>query len=359
MTKVRALHQWVPSFADKDAIGGHVLQVQRAITEDLGLRSEIYNVDARPGVARRSSHYRKAPVDASGETAIMYHLSIGSEMADVLEERPEPLVVDYHNVTPERYYDAWEPQAAYSAALGRKQLPQLGGRACLGLADSAFNEGDLVAAGYGVTGVVPILLDFGLFEHDRDEGLVDRLVSSGGSRWLFVSRLAPNKAQHDVIRAFAVYRRLFDGDAELDLVGTVSAPAYERVLRLMVDALGLGGVVHLRGAVSDSELGAFYSAADVYVCLSDHEGFGVPLLEAMFHELPVVAFGSSAVPETVGGGGLVLGDKSPLRVAVAVDRVLSDPVARKAMVAAGLSRLEDFELSRTRARLVEALTPVL
>jgi glycosyltransferase involved in cell wall biosynthesis len=180
-----------------------------------------------------------------------------------------------------------------------------------------------------------------------------------GARWLFVGRVAPNKAQHDVVKAFAWYRRVFDAGASLTLVGGVSAGSYWSALERFVDGLGLSGVVRLAGSVSDAELEGLYRSADVFVCLSEHEGFCVPLLEAMAHGVPVVAFGAAAVPETLGDAGLVLASKRPGLVAEAVGRVMRDEGLRARLVGAGRRRLEHFSLARTRRTLLDALQPVL
>jgi L-malate glycosyltransferase len=176
---------------------------------------------------------------------------------------------------------------------------------------------------------------------------------------LFVGRVAPNKAQHDVVKAFAWYRRVFDAEASLTLVGGVSAGSYWSALERFVDGLGLSGVVRLAGSVSDAELEGLYRSADVFVCLSEHEGFCVPLLEAMAHGVPVVAFGAAAVPETLGDAGLVLASKRPGLVAEAVGRVMRDGGLRARLVGAGRRRLEHFSLARTRRTLLDALQPIL
>jgi glycosyltransferase involved in cell wall biosynthesis len=111
----------------------------------------------------------------------------------------------------------------------------------------------------------------------------------------------------------------------------------------------------MAGSVPAGVLAAHYRAADAFVCLSDHEGFCVPLLEAMHHEVPIVAFASSAVPETLGGGGVVVDDKGPVTVAAAVHRVLGDQPLREALAAAGRARLAELSLERGRARLRAAV----
>lgn len=356
--RLRALHQFVPSFSSRDAIGGHVIQVQRAL-RDYGLESEIYVVDARSDVDHLSKHYRKCVPDHSGESAIMYHLSVGSEMAKHLLGRPEPLVVDYHNITPGRFLDCWHYEAAYSVTIGAQQVPTLAPRTSLAIADSAFNAADLEAAGYRQVGVVPILLDAKTFERGIDHNLSEKLRNCPGSRWLFVGRIVPNKAQHDLIKAFAMYRRLYDPQAHLDIVGGMSSVLYQEVLEQMVGILGLDEAVSFTGSVSDSELGAYYDAADVLVCLSDHEGFCVPLIESMHNSLPIIAFEAGAVPETLGTAGLVLEDKTPARVAAAVHKVLNDERLRDQMIASGHERMNEFSLDSTRRRLIEALSPII
>jgi len=152
---------------------------------------------------------------------------------------------------------------------------------------------------------------------------------------------------------------VYDPGAKLRIVGASSSPAYLDAIRRLVDALELGGSVELTGAVTDAELAAHYRAADVFVCVSEHEGFCVPLLEAMHHGVPIVAYGATAVGETLGGGGIALPGKAPSLVAAAVARVHDDAALRAELVAAGRRRLEDFALTKTRARYRSALEPVL
>jgi len=341
-----AVHQLIPSFAPRDAVGNHTLQVQSVLRE-LGLRSEIYVANARPEVARLCAPYES--LGAQPDTWFLYQASTGSPMADWLLARDEPLLLNWHNITPASMFAPWEPHVGVELEAGRRQLKALSRRTRFAIADSTYNEAELLEWGYASTAVVPILLDTATFEKAIDERALARL-RHGGSVWLFVGRIAPNKAQHDLIKAFSVYLRTYDADAQLRLVGGSSSHAYWTALVEYLAALELTEHVTLCGDVSDGELAAHYRAADVYVSASDHEGFGVPLLEAMHHRVPIVAYGSTAVPETVGSGGLVLPEKDPASLAAAVHVVLSDPSLRGALVAAGARRLADFDLAANRAR---------
>jgi glycosyltransferase involved in cell wall biosynthesis len=350
---VAAVHQLVPSFAPRDAVGNHTLQVQQVL-RGLGVRSEIYVGEARREVAARSHPYRELAVEP--DTWLLYQASTGSPMADWLLARPERKLLNYHNITPASVFAPWEPHVAVELELGRRQLAALAPVTEHAIADSAYNEAELVEVGYGATTVVPILLDTSTFERAVDGRARDRLRREAkGTAWLFVGRIAPNKAQHDLIKAFAVYRQVFDHEARLRLVGGSSSHAYLTSLERFVHELGVHDAVDLVGDVPDGVLVAHYEAADVYVSASDHEGFGVPLLEAMHHRLPVVAYGSTAVPETVGDGGLCLPRKDAGFLAAAVHRVCADPGLRASLVEAGTRRLASFDLDANRGRFADAV----
>jgi glycosyltransferase involved in cell wall biosynthesis len=359
---VTAIHQFVPTLAPRDAVGTHYLSVQDAL-RDAGYRSDIYAFEAKDDLRRHARPYRDFTGGRSGEdTWILYHSSVGSPVGDFVLERSEPLLLDYHNITPASFFQAWEPSVVGVLQLGRRQLARLAPRAALGLADSSFNAQELRDLGAAATQVVPIMLDVATLDHVPDPAVNERIgkaKADGGTDWLFVGRIAPNKAQHDIVKAFAAYRRFHDPAARLHLVGGSSSHRYQTALQEFVAALGLQQSVDLTGPVSGAALSSYYEACDVFVVCSEHEGFLVPLLEAMHHRLPVVAFASSAIPETLGNAGLLLDTKDPVTVAAAVDRVVTDVPLRDAMVNAGIARLDEFDVARSRRKLLDALTPVV
>jgi glycosyltransferase involved in cell wall biosynthesis len=294
---------------------------------------------------------------------LLYHSSVGSPVADFVAQRPEPIIVDYHNITPPSFFVRWEPVVAGALSLGRRQLARLAPRARLGLADSSFNAQELSEIGFAPTAVVPILLDVAALDRvSAERAVLDRVRSAarnGGRTWLFVGRLAPNKAQHDVVKAFAAYRRFHDPHGRLCLVGGSSSHSYSEALHEFVDALGLRDAVDFTGPVSDAALRAYYEAADVLVVCSEHEGFCVPLVEAMHRRVPIVAYAAAAVPETIGDGGLLLDNKRPCNVAAAVARVLDDERLRSRLLDAGTARLAEFDVATSRRKLLDALVPIV
>jgi L-malate glycosyltransferase len=345
--------QVIPSLASRDAIGVHT----RTLTEALraaGIDSEIYYGNCTPDVAQEGR-----PVVELGRATrdrwLLYQSSIGSPVYDVLATRTEPKLVNYHNITPAPLLAPWEPNVGYEVSLGRTQLERLAPESRLAVADSAFNETELVEAGYGDTAVVPLLIDMTATGADPDPELAGRLAAAkqrGGADLLFVGKVSPHKAPHDLVKMLAVYRRLYDPRARLHLVGSPLGERYGPALAAFVDELGLTDAVSVTGSISAAELEAYYQAADVFVCASDHEGFCVPLVEAMGHGVPVVAYGVTAVPETVGDAGLVLPDKEPLRFAAAVARVVEDEQLRDRLAAAAAQRVASFSVERSTERFV-------
>jgi glycosyltransferase involved in cell wall biosynthesis len=352
-----AIHQFIPTLAPRDAIGAHTLQV-RALLRDMGFGSEIFAGEARGEMAGEAHPYRRFGRERHagrhrGRSWLLYQSSIGSPVGDFVAGRPEPKLVNFHNVTPSAYLEAWDPEVAQDTALGHQQLVELAPDVVLAVAVSRFNRRELTEAGFRSTAVAPPLIDLGSWRDDADVATVDRLAAArraGGADLLFVGRIAPHKAQHDLIKALAAYRQAYDPNARLHLVGGVSSPAYQGALDRFVAHLGLDEAVDMTGSVTDGQLAAYYRAADAFVCCSDHEGFCVPLLEAMYHQLPIVAFGAAAVPETVGRAGVVLPTKGPALVAAAVQRVVDDTALRAALLEAGRARLAELSLERSRAR---------
>jgi glycosyltransferase involved in cell wall biosynthesis len=265
---------------------------------------------------------------------------------------------NYHNVTPPELFRPWDRDIALSMLAARVQLAQLAPHVAVGICVSTFNATDLAARGFRSTVVAPILLEVAEFDAEPDGATADALArhrDSGESNWLFVGGIAPHKAQHRLVQALAAYRAIYDRRARLSLVGRVVAPGYAAALGALVARLGLEDAVDLPGAVTHEQLVAHYRAADVFVCLSEHEGFCVPLLEAMHHRVPVLAYRAGAVPETVGPAGLLLDGRAPHTVATAVHRMATDSALRTVVAEAGGARLVHFSIGRARAQMADVV----
>lgn len=350
-----AVHQLVPSMVPHDATADHTLQVQLAL-QQAGYESEVFALAVHPSLEDRVRLAHELPGPRPG-AHLLYQYSSCSPLADLLLSRHEPVALDYHNVTPASFFHRWDRSIWLALCAARVQLDQLARRQPLGVCDSAFNADDLAGHGVARTTVVPVLVDVAAFDAEPDRAraeALERRRAGGGTSWLFVGAVSPHKAQHELVQALACYRRSVDPQARLVLVGRPIAPAYAAAVHRLVAELGLTGAVDVVGEATHAELVAHYRHADVFVTASRHEGFCVPLLEAMAHDLPVVARAAGAVPDTVGDAG-VLVDGGGWALAAAVARVVGDGTLRRRLVAAGQRRLEAFSLARSRAALVTAV----
>lgn len=346
--------QVIPSLASRDAIGVHTMNLMHAL-RSAGFESDVFYGTCTPDLVA-AAHPIAALGRGGHDRFLLYQASIGSPVFDTLIARPEPKLVNYHNITPSELLATWEPAVAYETSLGRAQLERLAPHCTLAVAVSHFNERELIDAGYERTAVVPLLIDMTRSAAAPDPALGERLAAAkarGGADLLYVGKISPHKAPHDLVKMLSVYRRLYDPAARLHLVGSAFGEQYGAALASFVHELGLDDAVTVTGSVSPAELEAYWGAADAYVSASEHEGFGVPLVEAMGHGVPVVAYGAAAVPETVEGAGLVLGTKEPLRFAAAVARVVSDPTLRARLVEAGRRRVDELSVERSAGRFVE------
>jgi glycosyltransferase involved in cell wall biosynthesis len=272
--------------------------------------------------------------------------------------RDLPFGVLYFNVTPPMFFDRWEPAAADNLRGALADVRRLASTSRFAIANTKFSEGDLTAAGYSPTAVCPVVFDLKELESPANDRLVQRLrreTDGGGHRWMFLGRLAPNKCQHDLIASFAAYRDLFDPRARLTIVGGKTSTVYYRSLELLTEELEVADAVEFTDAISHEEKLAIYQASDVFVCLSEHEGFMVPVVEAMHLGVPVVAYAATAVTETVGDAGVLLSAKDPVLVATAVNRVLTDGPLRSDLVESGRRRAQHFSLERSTRSLLDTL----
>jgi glycosyltransferase involved in cell wall biosynthesis len=281
-------------------------------------------------------------------------------MADWLVHRSERVVINYHSITPPSYFERWSNWIARLQVGALQELTLLAPRATLGIAVSRFDEAELRAAGCTATTVIPVA-NVSVPPIDPDQDVLAWLSARGpgsGHRWLSVGRLAPNKGHHQTIAALFAARATTDPEAHLTVVGSPSETAYASALRRFARSLGIGDSVEFVSGISDAALAAYYQWADVLVMLSDHEGFGVPLVEAMGRGLPVIAFDSGAVKEVLGESGVLLEHKHPQQVADAVAELLGDPAEQERLVEAGRARCAEMDLGSAADRLVEALTGV-
>ena len=340
-----------------DAIGNEALAIQRQLRA-AGHESDIFAELVHPRMAHLARPLREYGTVSSPETVCLYHFSIGSASGRLIHAAPDRLVIVYHNITPARFFLGFHAHLAGLCHHGRRELEAFAPRAELGLGDSEFNRQELEEAGFRRTAVLPIVLDLSLYDRPPSP-VVRKRFDDGRVNVLFVGRVIPNKRIDDLIRSFAVFQRWLQPRSRLLLVGDYRG--FERYLgrlRELVSELGAEEVV-FAGHVDDDELYAFYRVADAFLCLSEHEGFCVPLQEAMHFSLPVIAYDAGAVRETLRGGGILLQDKRPELVADLLDRVTRGGELRRAVLASQARAIASIRATDFGAMLGERLDAVL
>jgi glycosyltransferase involved in cell wall biosynthesis len=349
-----AVHQFHPTLALGDAMSNHVFALRDRL-RSWGYESDAHAIDIKPGVESEALSYRRLFRTVRPEDTLILHFSMGNEVFDQLIKIPARRVLVYHNITPPEFFSGINDHAAAFARLGLRQLEQIAPAFELGIGVSKFNRQDLHDMGFQKTAHVPILIDWKLYDTPPDPAVLARW-SVFGRKLLFVGRISPNKRHDDLLRMFAYYRAVIDREAQLLLVGSWGDhKEYYARLRELQRALGLETAVTFTGSVSLAALCAYYREADTFVSLSEHEGFGVPLLEAMKFDLPVVAYDAAAIGETVGDAGVLLHERDLAQAAEAAALVSEDTALRAKLAAAGRKRVADFDTEKVAQQTREAL----
>ncbi|MBF5045582.1 MULTISPECIES: glycosyltransferase [Myxococcaceae] len=346
-----AIHQFHSGSAYGDAVTNSMLLTQ-GLLRQLGYRSEIYVEHVAPELASQLRPYRSYQPQPGD--ALLVHHSMGHDLEDWLLKLPVTRILVYHNITPSHFFAPESPLRAY-AEKGRRQLETLRRAVAASICVSAYNAAELEALGYENIHVVPLLFDP---ERMLRAPWNAALAAEQARRFtvLFVGRVSEHKGIDDVIRAFAAFSRMHEREAQLVLVGGYDpdSPYYLR-LQELVGALGLEGRVLFTGKVPTADLYGWYRAARAFVCMSDHEGFGVPLIEAMVFGVPVLAYASSSIPGTLSGAGILLEKKDPAMVAGLLQVLAEDRPLRTAVLETQRARVQDFSEARLLSELSLAL----
>lgn len=354
--KPRGIHQLSVSAAYGDAIGNEVLEIRDALRQ-AGYESDVFVELIDPRMAAEVRPFQEYREVSSPDNVVLLHYSLGSKVSAMARALPDPMVLVYHNITPAEWFAPYNFGLARDCAMGRVELASLRERCALGLGDSEYNRRELEELGFEPTGVLPLVLDL-----DRFEGPADRLVlerfDDDRTTFLFVGRVVPNKSFEDILRAFAYYQRWIDHRARLVIVGEYRtfAPYYD-ALQALAGELRLDEV-HFTGHVTQAELNAYYRVADAFVCMSEHEGFCVPLFEAMRRQIPVLAYDAAAIPFSTGEGVLMVEDKDPALVAEAMALLVQDRELRQRLLARQARALEGVRRDRVMDILMDHLRSI-
>lgn len=334
--------QLIPTIAYGDAVSNDTVAL-RDVLRGMGYKSNIYaDSIVKPLDSKTALPLEKMP-ELNEKDIIIYHLSTGNDLNKKLAEYKCKKIVIYHNITPPEFFEGNDEFIRDINAWGLEGAEFLSDKVDYCLADSEFNKKDLIAMDYKCAiDVLPIVIPLHDYEKKPDKAVINR-YKDGYTNIIFTGRIAPNKKQEDIIAAFYYYKKYCNPKSRLILVGSYKdTDVYYHRLKKYIKKIGVDDVI-FTGHIKFNQILAYYKVADAFVCMSEHEGFCVPLVEAMIFDVPVLAYRSSAVPDTLGGSAFVVDDKDPVFVAKCLERLVNDQELRESIIEKQKRRLQDFK----------------
>lgn len=339
------IDQVLPGFNIGDAMSNEARFLQRYL-QSRGCQSDIYAESIQPRARQEVSPVAQFFLRAVPDLTL-YHYGIGTPITAKLRRRPGRKALIYHNVTPGYFFRGLNEELARLCQLGRTDLLSDRHRYQAVWAVSQYNRQELLRMGYENVRYFPIPINWTEYNQEPDRGVLNTLAALDGPHILFVGRISINKRQDDVVRAFAAFQKMFQPRAHLWLVGNPTGQErFQDTVQQLAQDLGVGASTHFIGHVTFPALLAYYQGSQIFLSMSEHEGLGIPLLEAMYFSLPVLAYAAAAVPETVGSAGLLFQHKRFEEVAALMNQVLNSPSLQETLRAEGRKRVQAFHPDR-------------
>lgn len=349
--------QWLPRGHFGDAIGDESLRIRTALRA-AGFTSELFALEVDDEVQGEFLPFENRPIANAADIAIL-HFALPSPLTDALRAFPGKKVIIYHNMTPASYFVGLDDELVRIAVKGREELHSLVGVADLALGDSEYNRSELEEAGFRRTGVLPILLDFGRYEAPPNQVLME-MLSRRRANFLFVGRVFPNKRFEDLVRMAFFYKKYVSEDFRFVVVGRAGRMAgYQRSVQALAHYWGLmPSEFTFTGHLAWDDLLACYRSADVFVSMSEHEGFAVPLVESMLLDVPIMAYRAAAVPDTLGDSGVQFTQKKYEELAEMGHLLATDDRLRESVLTGQRQRLERFRPQQVESELMRHIREV-
>ena len=353
--------QVISVFSKGDAVCNNAITIKKLLTS-LGYDSEIYveNEDYDITNASIDLKYISVLPELDISDIIIYHLSTCVLSKDKLVDMKCRKVGIYHNVTPPEFFAECSFPLYMVCKRAVDEIKSLADTFDYCIADSTFNRDNLIQLGYKCPiDVIPILLNYDDFKKESNKSILSN-YNDGKTNIIFVGRVVPNKKQDDLISIFSCYKKNYDSSARLFIIGSSDAytERYKKQLEELVKHNNVDDVIFTEKIPFD-ELLAYYHLADVFLCMSEHEGFCVPLVETMMFDIPIVAYNSSAIEETLGGSGILISKKEPLVIAGIINRLMNDQKLRAKVIHGQRQRLEELSYDKLSKKLGNCLRSLI
>jgi glycosyltransferase involved in cell wall biosynthesis len=346
------VNQLVPSYHRGDAIGDTAGHIKRFLLSQ-EFSSEVYCLDRDRGLEGESELFGHFPALDEGDITI-FHFALPSPMTEAFKRLPGKKVLIYHNITPAEFFEDFSEEMARITRLGREEAASLASHTHLALADSEYNRLELEDFGFNKTDVFPLFVDFEKYKQPVSPFVYD-LYNDERVNILFVGRIVPNKRIEDLLRVVQYYKKFISPLVRLIIIGkTASLPKYYEALVKFTDELFLQpDEVVFTGHIPDAEMFAYYRASDVFLSLSEHEGFGLPFIESLVFDLPVIAYNCTAVPYTLGDAGVLVNGKDFRMLGELIYKLAADKELREKIIKRQRKRLDEFRSLDSQGKLLE------
>lgn len=339
LLKFKAIHQFLPVLSRHDAIGETSLEIQKSLI-DLGYDSEIFVehvIEPTKTITKYFTNY-----NSNSNDLVIYHHSIGSSLAQFVSNLSSKKLLFYHNITPSQFFTNYDQMVVSQLDQGREQLKILSKSFEFAMTSSEYNKSELHSYGFDYILDMQYFLNLPRFDEIQLDKKIINLYKNT-TNLLFVGRRSPNKKVEDVMKIFAYYK-IFNPNSKLFLLGgSWSVEKYVQRLEQLKQKLKIeNDDLIMIESLSDKELKSYFNVADFFISMSEHEGFGIPFVESMYFKVPIIAFNSSAVPNTLGGAGILLNHKNFSEIAQLLDMILSEKPLREKIIKKQNERLTYF-----------------
>lgn len=350
------IEQFLTYFHYGDAIGNSVLRFHEFLLKK-GVDSRIISINIDDKLLDKADSFNDHTEE---ENAIkIYHFALASPLTEYFLRTKGKKILVYHNITPSHFFADFSPHLVRATTEGREELSLLSGAFDLAIADSFYNAEELKELGYKRVEIFPIMISRETYSKSYSRGYYD-LLKDGRRNIIFVGRIVPNKKIEDLIKILSIYKNNLSGSIRLIIAGkTDNVPEYFNSLRKLVTSLDISSSdLVFTGHIPFSELLAVYRAGDVFLSMSEHEGFCLPLIESAFFNIPTIAYNAGAVEETLGGSGILVKKKDFENIAFLIDKVLNDNTLNKKLKNSAKIRADGYILESDPENLFSLLQKV-
>ncbi len=347
--------QFTPAISFGDAVSNDIIAMSEVLTS-LGYENEIVSIGIGNRVKQKVIQFDK--FRSREDDIFIYHMSIGSALTNyIINENVKKKIMVYHNITPQEFFEGFPP-LKIACQVGRIELEKLAPYMDFSMADSDYNKDELDNLGYKNTVTLPIVFDKKEYlSVIPDEKIIKKYKKDDGYvNILFVGRIAPNKKHQDIITSFHFYNKYINPKSRLFLVGAAnSLEVYKDSLDEYIKVNEIQNVF-FSGHVKFPEIIAYYKIADLFLCESEHEGFCVPLLEAMTFDIPILAYHSSAIPYTLANSGVIFREKDHKVVAEIINSIVTDEKLKTEIIRKQKERLDFFDINKTKEKFSKMIS---